>query len=114
MTAKRVRAYFSQEEYNQLTSRAGEAGLSLSSFIKQSSLGVTISSTVDHEAVLALVQSKADLGRLGGILKQHLGKPGEAGYDREELRSLLKDIEGAQRILAAKFDHVAQALLMGK
>lgn len=114
MTAKRVRAYFSQEEYSHLTSRANDAGLSLSSFIKQASLGLTISSTVDHEAVLALVQSKADLGRLGGLLKLHLGKPGEPGFDREELRGLLKDIEGAQRILAAKFDQVAQALLMGK
>jgi hypothetical protein len=46
-----------------------------------------------HEAVY----SKADLGRLDGLLKRYLSDPGDAEGWHDELRQLLKLIEVSQR-----------------
>ena len=108
-----IKTYLNQAEYGRILDRANQTGLSLSAFCRNVSLGLEVRSTADKEAVLALLQSKGDLGRLGGLLKQHLSEPSAAGIEREELRNLLKSIESTQRTLSAIFNQVAQSLLQG-
>ena len=106
--------YLSEEERQRITGLAGKAGLPVSSFMKKVCLAQEVRSTVDHQAVLALLQSKGDLGRLGGLLKHHLIDQGHTGQWHEDLRSLLRRIEFSQRELVAQFDQVAKSLLRGK
>ena len=105
--------YLTEEELAHIKRMAGQAGLSTSRFVKVVCLGQEVKSIVDQQAVLALLQSKGDLGRLGGLLKHHLSDPG-AGEDwREDLRNLLKRIEVAQREMLRDFRLVSASYLKG-
>jgi len=103
--------YLSEDERQKIIGLAGKAGLPVSRFIKRVCLGQEVRSTVDQQAVLALLHSKGDLGRLGGLLKLHLAEARQAEPWHEDLRALLRQMEAKQRELAAGFDLVVQALL---
>lgn len=89
---QRITTYVSKEEYQQIASSAVKAGLPLSTFVKRVCLCQTVTSTVDHTAVLAVLKANADLGRLGGLLKMALTEK-RAETSADELRYLLKKIE---------------------
>jgi hypothetical protein len=89
-TKPHLKAYVSAEEYARVADLAGRAGLSLSSFVRQSCLAQEVRSLVDKEALLTLLKSKADLGRLGGLLKKHLSETGGLETGAEDLRNLLR------------------------
>ena len=108
-----IKAYLSPEEYAQVADLAGRAGLSISNFVRQVSLGWEVRSRVDKEAVLALLKSKADLGRLGGLLKKSLSETGGGVAWAEDLRRLLKTIEYNQRELVREFRRVAEMYTKG-
>jgi hypothetical protein len=103
--------YLSEDERRRITGLAGKAGLPVSRFIKRVCLGQELRSTVDQQAVLALLHSKGDLGRLGGLLKLHLADAQQAKPWHEDLRVLLRQVEARQQELAAGFDQVVQSLL---
>ena len=100
---KLVKAYLTPEEYQQVNESAAKAGLSVSTFIKRVCLGHKISSTVDHQAVLALAKANADLGRLGGLFKMFLSE-GKAGQHADELRVTLRKIEESKNKVAKQFN----------
>lgn len=105
--------YLTEDERAHISRLAGQANLSVSRFVKSVCLAQEVRSIVDQQAVLALLQSKADLGRLGGLLKLHLADTG-AGQDwHEELRRLLKRIEAAHRDLVRDFRLVSDRYLKG-
>jgi uncharacterized protein YidB (DUF937 family) len=104
-----LKAYLTPEEYAQVSDLAAKAGLSKSELIRRCSLGREIPSRVDQRAVLALLKANADLGRLGGLLKQRLAEtPGQTG-----LRPLLNSIETTKRDMAAGMKTVIRQLLAG-
>ena len=109
-----VKAYLSEEERARIASQARKAGLSISKFVREVCLCQEVKSIVDQQAVLALIQSKADLGRLGGLLKQHLSNPGAGESRHEDLRQLLKRIEVGQREVLRDFRLVSASYLKGK
>ena len=113
-TKPHLKAYLSAEEYAQVAAMAARAGLSISNFVRQVCLAQEVRSLVDKEAVLALLKSKADLGRLGGLLKKHLSEIGGGETWAEDLRWLLKTIEYSQRELAREFRRVAEVYTQGK
>lgn len=93
-----VKAYLDDADYDRVAAMAGQAGLSISKFVARVCLAQEIKSTVDQKAVLALLKSNADLGRLGGVIKYHLSTTPESGYSwRAELRATLKFIEASKR-----------------
>ena len=106
---KLVKAYLTPEEYRQVNESAAKAGLSVSTFIKRVCLGHKISSTVDHQAVLALAKANADLGRLGGVFKMFLSE-GNAGQHADELRVTLRKIEESKDKVARQFNVLIKAL----
>ncbi|UQZ88884.1 hypothetical protein C4J81_06610 [Deltaproteobacteria bacterium Smac51] len=103
--------YLTEDEHRQIAGLAGQAGLSVSRFVKRVCLGQEIRSKVDQEAVLALLHSKGDLGRLGGLLKLHLTEVEHHEQWHDDLRALLRRVEVKQRELAAGFDQVVKSLL---
>ena len=106
--------YLSEDERQQITGLAGKASLPVSRFVKRVCLGQEVRSTVDQEAVLALLHSKADLGRLGGLIKLHLTEVGRTEQWYYDLRNLLRRVEAKQVELAAGFDQVVKSLLQRK
>ena len=109
-----IRSYVDQDEYEQIIKLAKKAGVSVSTLIKRVCLGQQIRGTVDQEAHLTLIKSKADLGRLGGLLKKYLSESEGGPVSHQEVRDLLHSIEGTQLILADDFNKVCQSLLGGR
>jgi len=112
-TKPHVKAYLSTEEYALVAAMASQAGLSISNFVRQVCLAQEVRSLVDKEAVLALLRTKADLGRLGGLLKMHLSETGGGEAWSEDLRLLLRTIEYSQRELVRDFRLVAEIYARG-
>ncbi len=99
MKRKRVmQVYLNDEEYQQVIASSELAGLSISTFARNVCLGSKIASREDAMARRELLKVNADLGRLGGLLKQTITASG----DREKIRPLLLDIEKTQAELKAK------------
>lgn len=79
-----------------IDAKARATSRSLSAFLRDLALGFEPRSTIDHEAVIALVRVNADQGRLGGLLKLWLvERPGQ-GAPTYDVRRLLTQIEETQ------------------
>lgn len=100
MPSKKLRltVYLSPEEHTAIAASASRAGLSLSTFAKRVCTGMPVPSLEHKQAVLDILKTRADLGRLGGLLKQALG---EGKGPEHELRRLLREIEARQAELKA-------------
>ena len=104
MTKKRmvIKSYLSPEEYNAILASARRAGLSLSTFSKRVCLGTPVPSMEHLEARMELRRIKADLGRLGGLVKQAFAN----GADRALVHRLLHELDARQRELAAAVNRI--------
>ncbi len=101
-----LKAFVSPAERLAIETKAEEAGLTVSAYLRAAALGLKIESTRDHEAILALIKLNADQGRLGGLLKLWLSsRPGE-GASSFEVRRLLHQIEALQ----AKLDRLINSI----
>jgi hypothetical protein len=81
---------------------AGQAGLSISRFMRDVTLGYQVRSFEHEEFRLDLLKTRADLGRLGGLLKAALSTPDRfSAEDRAGLRELLSQIAQRQNDLKA-------------
>ena len=98
---KPVRSYLTAEEHDRVVQMAKGASLSISQFIRHVCLGFQVRS-FEHQAFrLELLQTRSDLGRLGGLLKAALADSDteRSGVDPGELRKLLAEITLCQRRL---------------
>lgn len=98
-----LRAYLTTEDYQAVKERAGQARLSISAYVQSICRGHEVKSAIDQEAVLDLLRLKADLGRLGGLLK--LGLTGTS-LDRHRANRLLADLEATRKRIAEKVDEL--------
>lgn len=87
-----LKSYLTPEELDQVIKISARAQLSLSEFVRRVCLGIRIESREDQQARLELLRVHADLGRLGGLLKQALAE----GHDRVSVIRLLRQIDQAQ------------------
>ena len=94
----RITVYLDPEEHAQISESAARAGISLSTFAKRVCTGMPVHSIEHKEAVQDILKIRADLGRIGGLLKQVLG---EGKGPEQELRRLLREIEVRQIELKA-------------
>lgn len=89
-----------------IETKAAEAGLSVSAYLRAAALGAQIHSALDQKAILSLLRINADQGRLGGLLKLWLStRPGE-GVSTIDVRSLLRQIETLQIKLRNLIDSI--------
>lgn len=92
-----LRAYITKTEYGEIAASSAKAGLSLSEFVRRVCLGNRIISLEDQQARRELLKVNADLGRLGGLLKQTLSQ----GH-KETIYGLLHKIDQVQALLKEK------------
>ena len=64
-----LKVLVSKQERAQIQTRAAATGLSVSAYLRNLGLGFQPDSTLDQEAILALLKVNADQGRLGGLFK---------------------------------------------
>jgi len=96
---KPVRAYLTVEEYAAVQKMAHNAGLSVSRFLRDVSLGVQVRSFEYEDFKLELLKTRAELGRLGGLLKLALTRPEAHELAVLDLRDLLAQIGQSQKII---------------
>jgi hypothetical protein len=94
-----LRAYLTPEDYQAVKARAAQARLSISTYVQRVCRGHDVKSAIDQEAVLDLLRLKADLGRIGGLLK--LGLTGNT-LDRHRANRLLADLEATRKQIDEK------------
>lgn len=92
-----LKAYLTPKEMEAVCDSSRAAGLTLSEFTRRVCLGMKVGSREDARARHELLKVNADLGRLGGLLKQSLAY----GYS-EEVYKLLRDIDHIKNMLKEK------------
>jgi hypothetical protein len=92
-TKQRITVYLSPEEYEAIKGSASRAYVSLSTFCKKVCLGSPVPSLECQAARMELRRLKADLGRLGGLVKQALAE----GADRTLVHRLLRELDARQQ-----------------
>ena len=96
-----LKVIVSEQERAEIETRAAATGLSVSAYLRNLGLGFQPQSTLDHEAVLALLRVNADQGRLGGLFKLWLSAQSTPSAETPEIRKLLAAVEDCQRKLKA-------------
>jgi len=96
---KTVRSYLTGEEHDRLNQMAHKAGLSVSRFMRDVCLGYQVRSFEHEEFKLEFLKTRAELGRLGGLLKLALSSDKFSADDQAALRELLGQISQRQNEL---------------
>lgn len=95
--SEQVKAYVTPAERSAIVESSERVGLTLSEFVRRVCLGARIESREDQQTRREFLKVNADLGRLGGLLKQTLA----AGH-KEQIYRLLHKIDQPQAHLKAK------------
>ncbi len=98
---RHLKVVVSERERAEIETRAAATGLSVSAYLRNLGLGFQPHSTLDQEAILALLKVNADQGRLGGLFKLWLSAQDAPSPETMEIRKLLAAIEGGQAKLKA-------------
>jgi hypothetical protein len=97
-----LKVYVTETERRALIEAARSAGLSVSDFLRRVGLGVQVRSLLDQDHVREVMRARADLGRVGGLLKMWLAeRPGDGAPPRS-VRALLDRVEMAQEEVRQK------------
>jgi hypothetical protein len=91
------------EEHAKLKAKAAAFGISMGELCRETLFGTTPKSKIDQEGIEALAVARADLGRLGGLLKGWLAGsfPDAPEPDSVQIRDLLKKSEAAQAVVVS-------------
>ena len=98
----RVKVALSEDERAKVAANAKASGLTMSAYLRQVGLGYHVRSVLDHEHVLEVRRARADLGRLGGLLKLWLTDREGEGARVDDVRAVLHQIEDAAAEVQAK------------
>ena len=96
-----LKVVVSERERAEIETRAAATGLSVSAYLRNLGLGFQPPSTLDQEAILALLKVNADQGRLGGLFKLWLSGQSTPSAETAEIRKLLAAIDECQLQLKA-------------
>ena len=91
-----LKVFASERERAEIETRAAATGLSVSAYLRNLGLGFQPHSTLDQEAILALLKVNADQGRLGGLFKLWLSAQRVPTAETKEIQKLLLAIEECQ------------------
>lgn len=92
-----IKVYVSPAEREDIDRRAREVGLSRSVYLRQVGLAYEPRSLLDRAQVMELIKSRADLGRMGGLLKLWLTDDERVqGLGADQIQVLLDRITANQ------------------
>ncbi len=94
---KRLPVYLTDEEYAEISASAARAGISCSKFARLVCTGTPVPTLEHKQAVQEIIKARADLGRLGGLLKQAIAADG----DKIIIQRLLREVDAGMRELKA-------------
>lgn len=97
---QRIEVWLSPEELALIDSNAKASGMSRSRFLRELGKGFQPKSYFDNQAIRELVKTRADQGRLGGLLKLWLSERKGEGTHPKNVRELLHQVEALQQQLA--------------
>lgn len=88
-------------EYDQFKAVADSFGVSVGELCRSASFNLVLKSKTDQEAIGNLAACRADLGRLGGLLKGWLANtfPNAPAPDRQRVIALLNEINAAKTVM---------------
>lgn len=108
---KLIQVRATPEEKAKLKSHAAAFGISMGELCRQAIFGSTPKSKTDQNAIHELAATRADLGRLGGLLKGWLAgsfhQVPPAPQTHAEVVSLLHEIESAQKRVVDAFTQIS-------
>ena len=84
---RHLKVVVSERERAEIETRAAATGLSVSAYLRNLGLGFQPHSTLDQEAILALLKVNGDQGRLGGLFKLWLYGQSASSAETPEIRS---------------------------
>ncbi len=98
------------DEKERLRARAAAFGISMGELCRQTIFASTPRSKTDQGAIAELAGTRADLGRLGGLLKGWLSgafeKPVPDIQTRDDVIALLRQIEATQALVLERVKKV--------
>lgn len=98
-------------EKDALKARADSFGISVGELCRNAIFGVKLNSLVDQDAISELARTRADLGRLGGLLKGWLAGKFKQGVPEPityaEVAELRRKIDAAQQAVLDAVNKVA-------
>ena len=104
-----LKVFVSERERAEIETRAAATGLSVSAYLRNLGLGFQPHSTLDQEAILALLKVNADQGRLGGLFKLWLSGQSAPAAETPELWKLLSTIDECQQKLKALIGRLTES-----
>ena len=103
---KLLQVRLTPDEHRAVTSSAQACGVSAATFVRAVALGEKLKVVADQRALLELLRLRADMGRVGGLLKLWLTN--EERFDKEkegvgvrEVRDVLSRIESTESQIRA-------------
>ena len=88
-----VSTYLTEEEYNEVKANAARAGLSLSKFLRLTSMGQPVKSLEYEKERMELRALKGIIGQIGGLLKQAIAKD---AAPRDQVNHLLRKLDSCR------------------
>ena len=108
---KLIQVRATPDEKERLRARAAAFGISMGELCRQAIFASTPRSKTDLGAIGELASTRADLGRLGGLLKGWLScafeKPTPDMQTRDDVVALLRQIEATQALIVEAVKKVA-------
>lgn len=102
-----IKVYVSAKERDDIDRRAKDAGLARSVYLRKVGLGFEPRSLLDRAEVMELVKGRADLGRMGGLLKMWLSDDERvAGLSVEQMWVLVERIIENQDAMSRLIDRL--------
>jgi len=107
---KTVQVRATPAEKDLLKARADAYGVSVGELCRRTIFGARPKAKTDLEAIQALALARADLGRLGGLLKGWLAGAFTAAPrpEQQHVRELLHQIEAAQNVVVLSVKALAK------
>jgi hypothetical protein len=104
--ARPIKVLVTESERAAIERGASAVAMQPSTYLRNLGLGHLPKSTLDHQAILALMKVNADQGRLGGLFKLWLFGGDNNTTLAIDIRKLLKEIEDTQKTLRAFIDRL--------
>ena len=109
----RIYVHVTPEELKEIDRSARACGMSHSCYLRELGRNYQPKSMYNREAVQEMTIINAEHNRLGNVLKQWLFEPSRENSSIQDIRGVLKQIEGLQqelaRIVMERVDHNRQA-----
>ena len=107
-----IKVYCSEEERRLIESQAKRAGVSVWEYLRNVGLNFPVKSRVDQQAVKEMLKTRADMARVGGLLKIILKNDERLiGYTGEQIKKKTVEMLGEIEVNMSKLTYICEQIL---